>query len=313
MDTITTTVVADPVTAAFTVIDDSVCVGEAVQVSSTSVGAPPLTYLWSFGDGGSATTISAAYTYASKGTYTITLIVNSSTGCADTVSQMVFISEAVEHNTTASLCEGDSINFEGEVLTATGVYSHVFTGTHGCDSTVTLTVVDGTTPIVDFSYINELNKPTVFSNTSVNGKTYRWDFGDSTYSSDKDPAPHQYTQSATYIVCLEAWSEDGCKAEKCKQIKVDIRTVADVPTGFSPNGDGMNDILYVRGSGIREFTFKVFNRWGQKIFESSDLNVGWDGTYKGTRQDNEVIAFLLEGVFVTGETFKKQGNTTVVQ
>ena len=89
--------------------------------------------------------------------------------------------------------------------------------------------------------------------------------------------------------------------------------MVDVPTGFSPNGDGVNDVLYVRGAAIDKMSFKIFNRWGQKIFESNDVNVGWDGTYNGKLQEMEVYAYVLDVVFIDGSTTQKKGNITLLR
>ncbi|NJL75224.1 MAG: gliding motility-associated C-terminal domain-containing protein [Saprospiraceae bacterium] len=56
-----------------------------------------------------------------------------------------------------------------------------------------------------------------------------------------------------------------------------------VPLAFTPNNDGTNDILYVRGNPIEEVYFAVYNRWGQRVFETTDKNIGWDGTFQGRK------------------------------
>jgi gliding motility-associated-like protein len=89
--------------------------------------------------------------------------------------------------------------------------------------------------------------------------------------------------------------------------------LVDVPTGFSPNGDGANDIVYVKGYGIAKMTFRIFNRWGEKVFESTDKSYGWDGRYKGVIQEMEVYGYTLSVDFFDGTSTFKKGNITLLR
>ena len=109
-----------------------------------------------------------------------------------------------------------------------------------------------------------------------------------------------------------AFSDLGCTADTFLEIPA-ICDTADLPTAFSPNGDGKNDILYVRGGNIRESHLTIFNRWGQQIFESSDIRHGWDGTYKGQNAPTEAYAYVLSVVFTSGRKFQKKGNVTLLR
>ena len=82
---------------------------------------------------------------------------------------------------------------------------------------------------------------------------------------------------------------------------------------FSPNGDGNNDIFRVRGKGVTELQFIIFDRWGEKVFESNDVNASWDGTFKGKPMDTGVFVYFLKGKFNSGETFDKKGNVTLLR
>lgn len=86
-----------------------------------------------------------------------------------------------------------------------------------------------------------------------------------------------------------------------------------VPSGFSPNGDGVNDVLYVRGKHITELVFKVFDRWGEKVFETTDLDIGWDGFYKGKLVEPAVFVYYLDAKCVDGQDFFKKGNVSVLR
>lgn len=86
-----------------------------------------------------------------------------------------------------------------------------------------------------------------------------------------------------------------------------------VPNVFSPNGDGFNDVLRIRGKGIEELQFIVFNRWGEKVFETSDVNSGWDGTYNGEPMNLSVFVYVLKGKYKNGKFFDVKGNVTLMR
>ena len=88
--------------------------------------------------------------------------------------------------------------------------------------------------------------------------------------------------------------------------------IIDVPTAFSPNGDGQNDILYVRGSGYTGFEFMLYNRLGQLVFNTKNNSDGWDGTYNREKQESEVYFYILKATCVSGEKINKTGNITLL-
>lgn len=86
-----------------------------------------------------------------------------------------------------------------------------------------------------------------------------------------------------------------------------------VPNAFTPNNDGVNDILYVRGICLQSLTFMVFNRFGEKVFETADQSVGWDGTFKGQAINTSVFVYRLEGKTYDGKGFSAKGNITLLR
>lgn len=86
-----------------------------------------------------------------------------------------------------------------------------------------------------------------------------------------------------------------------------------VPNVFSPNGDGSNDVLRVRGKGIEELQFIIFNRWGEKVFETSDVNSGWDGTFNGEPMNLSVFVYVVKGKYKNGKFFDEKGNVTLMR
>lgn len=86
-----------------------------------------------------------------------------------------------------------------------------------------------------------------------------------------------------------------------------------VPNVFSPNGDGSNDVLRVRGKGIEDMQFIIFNRWGEKVFETMDVSTGWDGTYNGEPMNLSVFVYVLKGKYKDGKLFDVKGNVTLMR
>ncbi|MBK8227108.1 MAG: gliding motility-associated C-terminal domain-containing protein [Flavobacteriales bacterium] len=86
-----------------------------------------------------------------------------------------------------------------------------------------------------------------------------------------------------------------------------------VPNTFTPNGDGANDVLFVRGRHIERMEFKVFDRWGEKVFESTDPSFGWNGEYKGKLVDPAVFVYHLKVWCIDGQEYFTKGNVTVVR
>ena len=86
-----------------------------------------------------------------------------------------------------------------------------------------------------------------------------------------------------------------------------------IPTGFTPNNDNINDVLYVRAINIDELYFTIYNRWGQKLFETEDINVGWDGTFKGERLPPDVYGYYIRAKCYNSDEFFKKGNITLIR
>lgn len=117
-------------------------------------------------------------------------------------------------------------------------------------------------------------------------------------------APGKYT--------IKAINSIGCTAEAIAELS-DSCELADIPTAFSPNGDGVNDILYVIGGNVAEMNLRIYSRWGQLLFQSTDIAMGWDGKYKGTDASVDAYAYVLNVLFRSGNRLQKQGNITLIR
>lgn len=86
-----------------------------------------------------------------------------------------------------------------------------------------------------------------------------------------------------------------------------------VPSAFSPNGDGNNDVLFVRGNNIIQMDFKVYDRWGEEVFTSNAPHIGWDGTYKGKELQSAVFMYYANITYADGKTEMVKGNVSLIK
>lgn len=112
-------------------------------------------------------------------------------------------------------------------------------------------------------------------------------------------------------------SKKGCKEEKTIRINVDNVNCGEpnifVPNAFTPNNDGNNDILKVRGRWISKLQFVVYNRWGQEMFSTTDINNGWNGIFKGNEVSPDVYNYYLQVTCLDNRIFTKRGNTSLIK
>ena len=112
-------------------------------------------------------------------------------------------------------------------------------------------------------------------------------------------------------------TKKGCKEEKTIRINVDNVNCGEpnifVPNAFTPNNDGNNDVLKVRGRWISKLQFVVYNRWGQEMFTTTDLNNGWNGVFKGNEVAPDVYNYFLQVTCLDNKIFTKRGNTSLIK
>jgi gliding motility-associated-like protein len=92
-----------------------------------------------------------------------------------------------------------------------------------------------------------------------------------------------------------------------------IEPAIDVPNAFTPRSGDVNSIVYAKGFGIAKMKFTIWNRWGQKVFESNSKNIGWDGKFKGVLQPMDVYAYTLDVEFTDGTKANKKGDITLIR
>jgi gliding motility-associated-like protein len=160
------------------------------------------------------------------------------------------------------------------------------------------------------------NTPTTFLNTSFpEAVRFKWVFGDgdSLLTASREPVQHQYNSTGTFNACLTAYNAAGCDSSVCQQVRTLITPLVDVPNAFTPLSGDANSIVYVRGFGIGKIQFIVWNRWGQKVFETNNRNQGWDGKVKGVVQPMDVYVYTLNIEFTDGTKTVKKGDITLIR
>lgn len=148
---------------------------------------------------------------------------------------------------------------------------------------------------------------------STNNGTYSWTPSNG-LSCDNCPTPTASPAvNTTYTVMYT--DNEGCTASDSLVIFVICDdAVIFVPDIFSPNHDGLNDVLFVRSNGLATLNyFRVFNRWGEKLFESNSYDIGWDGTRDARPVEPDVYIYWLDATCTNGQTIQLHGNVTVLK
>jgi gliding motility-associated-like protein len=121
----------------------------------------------------------------------------------------------------------------------------------------------------------------VFTNNSVNGTSYQWNFGDGSPIDNSMNPTHNYANNGTYIVTLITINANGCADTTTFTIVVEQPYSIVIPNVFSPNGDGFNDEFIPKFSGVTELSCDIYNRWGELIYSWNTLSGSWNGSTKG--------------------------------
>jgi gliding motility-associated-like protein len=186
------------------------------------------------------------------------------------------------------------------------------------EDSANFTVIVSDKPAASFTFTPDPpqeNTAVQFLNSSIASTHYVWKFGDgdTLATTSTSPINHIYNETRLYTAYLIALNNFGCTDTTHHDVQARIVPLLDVPNAFTPNGDGINDKLFVRGFGISKMDWKIFNRWGAMVFESTDRNEGWDGTYKGVVQPSEVYHYVLDVQYSDNSRYQKKGDITLLR
>lgn len=171
------------------------------------------------------------------------------------------------------------------------------------------------------------NQQVQFFNATRNGYNYVWDFGDGTYSAEQNPH-HLYTEEGIYDVKLVAYSTQMCVDSILKIAEVEVSGAgyikypnAFMPSDMSPSDgsypvpDDMNNVFHPKWSGVKEYDLWIFNRWGEMLFHTTNIEVGWNGKYNNDGKDlgQDVYFWKAKGKFQNNTPFKIAGDVTLIR
>ncbi|MEL6676543.1 MAG: PKD domain-containing protein, partial [Bacteroidota bacterium] len=310
-------------------VADPVCFGEPTLFENQSnvFTGDIISWSWDFGSNGQVSADSTpSFTYNAPGTYGVSLIARTDSGCENIFSREITVYELPEilEVRDATVCFGDvatllvtadpsvTINwFYGPTGGAPFHQGFAYTtpplpvpttfyvepqSEEGCingrrEVNVNLfndeaMEMESSADVVEMP-VAIVNFNTVSSIQIVN---WSWNFGDDNTSAEASPA-HEFQYPGKYRVTVVTEDENGCELTDSKVIEVKKIVNVSLPSAFSPNGDGFNDLFRIGHYKLGTFNIAIFNRWGQKVFESDNPDFTWNG--KGPKGDD-----LQEGVYV---------------
>jgi len=237
------------------------------------------TYLWDFGDGGTSNQTQPSYIYYSPGIYTVTL--------------------------TAFGTGGQDVQIQQLIIEVYQVPSAFFT-------------VSPTTVFIP-------NEPVLLFNLSNFAAFYFWDFGDGNTSTDEFPQ-HVYSQTGVYDIMLIASTPNNCIDTFILSAAVEALSEGDIsiPNAFTPSagggngglfsfGDTDNDVFHPIITGAEEYELNIFNKWGELLFISKDVNKGWDGYYRNEISKQDVYIYKIQVKYIDGRSESFVGDVTLLR
>ncbi len=341
----------NPFDVSFEISRDSICQNGTIDILNTSAvtekNGIPTYWKWDFGTAAWDTVITRdpqSKVYFNPGVYNITLTVTNGLPCTDSFTKVVVVDPYPSLNFSrldTVICQGDDITFDGEVLTE-GLNSLTWDFGDGSPSISNSTNftksfdvpgVFNVTAVADYRVcpdsvmtkfikvnpIPQINLPADtflcylgegfdvqdLQNVGNADARYRWSTGDTTRSI-------RIKNVGTYTATVTI---DGCSSSD--EMTVDRNCYIIIPNAFSPDNDGINDTFLPRNSSeqnIATFKMQIFNRYGQKIFESERIDAkGWDGKFNGVDQPFGVYVYTIDVAFTSGQTEQYRGNVTLVR
>lgn len=281
-----------------------------------------------------------------SGTYDLQLRVESANGCEEELTKP-FEANLIEENLpdSAVVCAGEQVALNPNF---NPTYTYQWSPPTGLDDftspnplaspedntvyTVQITDADGfcqieraiaaqIVPPID-SLVAFAEPDTIFGRgkvqlvaTSDSTFTYQWQPGNTLSANDIFNPIASPEETTTYQVIVS--NEGGCAAETSVTVNV-VNLLCEapfifIPNAFTPNGDGVNDRFRVRGNNIDAVYLTIFNRWGQRVFESRDPEAAWDGTFKGEQLPPDVYGYYALVQCFDGSTFEREGNLTLIR
>ena len=270
------------------------------------------------------------------GTHHVTYIFTDPNGCTDSTFQDVVVNPLPNVNFTeldSTYCEYDPISLlngtpAGGIFSGNGITNNIFSPagavvginnitytftnpSTGCTNFVTHGTRVIRKPVADFE-LDELQVTTEdptfhLEDVSLFADSWFWDFGDdgTGYS---QIISHTYADTGSYVITLIV-SNEGCYDTIQTSVKVNPAFLFFIPNAFTPNGDGSNDNFQAQGVGISEFSMVIFDRWGNPIFQSNDVDIPWNGS--NASQGIYIYRIVVKDYL--GKTYEYNGYLSVIR
>ena len=254
--------------------------------------------------------------FKDSGTYSVLL--KSSKDCDSTVNLILNVFQHQNITIDSAICEGEQVQIGSEIFTQSGKYTIPLKTIHQCDSIIYLSLLVNPTPVinavVDSGKIQK-GKQVQLDIETLQNYIYLWQNSIVSNPTIKNPTA-VITEPIWFVV--EA-TDPNTRCKSTDSVFVNIyylpcnKNYIYIPNAFTPNNDGINDIFKVRSENLIKGDLVIFDRWGNKVFESDDLNIGWDGSYKGKKQQAENYGFFFTGTCEGGETVTIKGSITLLE
>lgn len=292
---------------------------------------------WDFGDSDFSINDSTPWhIYQDAGTYNIMVSIhNDSLGCSDSSGFALEVYPLPEPyaGEDTCICLGDSTQIgaadnpfwtylwtpTGSVISDPVIYPLVedtfivnVADTNNCIGADTLFICVNPLPDIEALSDTVIILGNSADLSAIGGSTYLWE---SSVSIDCPDCPQiQVVPDTTTYFYLSGLDTNGCAGNDTLLVVVEYEDTVLVPNLFSPNGDGRNDILYVRTFGrFKDIDFKLYNRWGKLVFHTKDENIGWDGYYNDVLQPVDVYVYHLVANTLDGQMFEQKGDITLLR
>lgn len=299
-------------------------------------GEPPYQYGWSNGLGnGPTATVAPALTAS----YAVTVTDRCGTDTADAVTVTVdYDTLHVDIAPDTFICINDTAVLRALAVDGWGGYTYLWnTGAtadtlavHPTSNTrYSVIVMDGcgiadedtagvgvNAPEADFWWAGSAqvnNYPIPFIDNSFGATSWSWDFGEPGLTSADQNPYITYPEPGEHLVRLAIMDALGCVDTLYRTIMVQQEFNLYIPNAFSPDGDGLNDVFRAEGTGIRSFHMRIYDRWGELVFETEDPTKVWDGSFRGAPATPGVYVVQVRVKALVGEAYDRMGHVTLIR
>lgn len=213
-----------------------------------------------------------------------------------------------------SVCPNETYFFNDISINTPGTYTSTFKNRYGCDSVVELRLSHKKMhkASFDFKMDDDICIRDSINATALDAFAYQWYLNGILYDSTKT-IRFPLSEPLNGLLLLST-AENGCRDTAAKKIQVDICCGIFVPNAFSPNGDGLNDVFApVRYGRILGYRLHIYNRYGELVFETEDMEASWDGRIHNAPADMGVYFYYLKGKCLDESEFIKKGDISLIR